>query len=84
VAGLVDAIDIQFVEEGARARVTIGSLPGEEFEGTVISVAEEPRTERGVVSYPVRIAVDLPAGFEVPVRLSAVTTVILYQEEGGP
>ena len=83
VTGLVDAIDIQFVEEGARARVTIGSLPGEEFEGTVISVAEEPRTERGVVSYPVQIAVDLPAGFEVPVRLSAVTTVILYQGAGG-
>jgi multidrug efflux pump subunit AcrA (membrane-fusion protein) len=83
VAGLVDAIDIQFVEEGATARVTIASLPGEEFEGTVTSVAEEPRTERGVVSYPVQIAIDLPAGLEIPVRLSAVTTVILYQGEDG-
>jgi multidrug resistance efflux pump len=83
VAGLVDAIDIQFVEEGAKARVIIGSLPGEEFEGTVISVDREPRTERGVVSYPVRIAVDLPEGSEVPVQLSAVTAVILYQGETG-
>jgi hypothetical protein len=84
VAGLIGAIDFRFVEKRARARVTIGSLPGEEFEGTVTRVAEEPRTERGVVSYPVRIAVDLPEGFEVPVRLSPVTTVILYEGSGGP
>jgi HlyD family secretion protein len=78
VDGLVDAIDLQFVEEGAAARVTIALLPAEEFGGTVTSVADEPRTERGVVSYPVRIAIDLPAGSQVPVRLSAVTAVILY------
>jgi len=84
VDGLVDAVDFRFVEEGATVSVTISSLPGEEFPGRVIRIAEEPRTERGVVSYPVRIAVDLPEGLEVPVRLSAVSATVLYRGGSGP
>lgn len=80
VAGLIDATSIQFIKEGARARVTIASVPGQEFEGTVISVAEEPRTERGVVSYPIRIRVEVPSDVAVPVRLSQVTSVIISEE----
>jgi multidrug efflux pump subunit AcrA (membrane-fusion protein) len=78
VEGLIDATNIQFAEEGARAKVTIASVPGQEFEGTVIQVAEEPRTERGVVSYPVRIQVDVPPGVEIPVSLSQVTSMVMY------
>jgi hypothetical protein len=59
---VIDAIDIAFVNEGAKSKVRIASLPGLEFEGSVSQVADEPRTERGVVSYPVRIKVDLPEG----------------------
>lgn len=83
VAGLLDAIDIDFVSEGATSKISIASIPGQEFEGIVLGVAEEPRTERGVVSYPVRIKVNLPAGVEVPAKLSAVTSTITYQGGGG-
>jgi multidrug resistance efflux pump len=79
VAGLVDAIDIAFVAEGARSKISIESLDEQNFEGSVIQVAPEPRTERGVVSYPVRIKVDLPNGINVPVELSSVTSVVTYQ-----
>ena len=79
VDGLVDAIDIALVKEGDKANITIASLPGQQFEGVVVQVAEEPRTERGVVSYPVRIAVTVPEGVEVPGRLSAVTSTITYR-----
>ena len=79
VDGLVDAIDIALVKEGDKANITIASLPGQRFEGVVVQVAEEPRTERGVVSYPVRIAVTVPEGVEVPARLSAVTSTITYR-----
>jgi HlyD family secretion protein len=81
VEGLIDATNIEFVKEGAKAKVTIASVPGQEFEGTVISVAEDPRTERGVVTYPVRIRVKVPPGVEVPVRLSQVTSVVLYESK---
>jgi multidrug efflux pump subunit AcrA (membrane-fusion protein) len=83
VYGLLDAIDLPFVAEGATSKINIASMPGLEFEGIVLQVAEEPRTERGVVSYPVRIKVRLPAGVEVPTKLSAVTTTITYQGIGG-
>jgi HlyD family secretion protein len=83
VDGLLDAIDLPFVAEGATSKINIASMPGLEFEGIVLQVAEEPRTERGVVSYPVRIKVRLPAGVEVPAKLSAVTTTITYQGIGG-
>ena len=83
VDGLLDAIDLPFVAEGATSKISIASMPGLEFEGIVLQVGEEPRTERGVVSYPVRIQVRLPAGVEVPAKLSAVTTIITYQGIGG-
>ncbi len=77
VAGLVNATEVRFISAGAAARVAIGSLPGRELTATVTEVAEVPNTERGIISYPVTIQVNLPAGLEVPPRLSAVTSVIM-------
>ena len=77
VEGLIDAADAPLVTLGAAARVGIGSLPGQELTGTVTVVGQEPSTQRGIVSYPISIQVDLPAGTEVPPRLSAVTSVII-------
>ena len=77
IAGLVDANDIGRVKVGAAARVRIAALPGRELAGAVMAVSEEPGTERGVISYPVTIQVDLPAGVELPPQLSAVTSAIL-------
>jgi multidrug efflux pump subunit AcrA (membrane-fusion protein) len=77
VDGLIEGSRLQSVKEGARAKVTIASLPGQEFEGRVSWVGKDPRTERGVVSYPVRIQVDVPPGVEVPVVLSQVTSIVL-------
>lgn len=82
IDGLLDAIDLPLVSKGDASKISIASMPGQEFEGTVQWVAEEPRTERGVVSYSVRILVDLPAGVEVPARLSAVTSTITHQGNG--
>lgn len=80
VDGLVDATDVGLVQVGSTARVSIASMAGRELSGTVVRMAEEPRTERGVVSYPVRIRVALPEGMEVPVRLSAVTVAIVPED----
>ena len=82
VDGLVDATEVQRVSAGATARVSIASMPGEELVGTVLGVAEEPRTERGVVSYLVRIKVALPEDQAAPVRLSPVNVVIIHRGPG--
>ena len=77
VAGLVDANDIPLVRVGSAARVNIAALPDWELTATVTAVADEPGTERGVISYPVTLQVNLPAGVELQPRLSTVTSVIM-------
>ena len=77
VLGFVDATYIEYLSVGVQAKVAIDSLPGQELTGQVSFVAEDPRTERGVISYAVEIEVDLPPGSEVPARLSAVDAVLL-------
>jgi len=82
VAGLVDAIDLPFVQVQALARLQIGSLPGRELFGVVTAVGENPRTERGVVSYSIDIAVELPRDVVMPIDPSSVAVVVVY--EGPP
>ena len=77
VEGFVDAADRGYVSPGARALLNIESLQGEQVPGSVVYVAEDPRTERGVISYFVRIEVELSGGIEIPVRLTAVDAVII-------
>lgn len=77
VVGYVNAVDIQFVREGSMTKVTIDSLPEQVFDSVVSTVATEPRTERGTVSYPVTIDVDVPDGVSVPVGLTAVSALAI-------
>lgn len=77
IKGFVDAIDVKHVNVGSQALVNLESLPGQELTGSVIYLAEDPRTERGVISYEVVIQVDLEPGQQVPLRLSAVDAVVL-------
>lgn len=76
VDGLVDATEIDFVREEAKARVIIESVAGPGLEGVVVAVAKNPRTERGVVTYPIKIQVEVPPGIEVPVKPSSVSSVV--------
>ncbi len=80
VQGVVDAGELDVVRPGANALVTLDSLPGRSLEGMVSRIAAEPRTERGVISYPITIKVDVPQGLSIPVMLSGVTTVVFYEE----
>ena len=77
IRGYIDAGDIQYVDVGSLAAVNIESLPETELAGDVTFVAEDPRTERGIISYEVEIQVDLPPGLEAPPRLAGVEAVIL-------
>ena len=77
IHGLVDAADLALAQPGSPAAINLDSMPDVVLKGTVTEVASEPRTERGVVSYPVIVEVLVPEGMEVPVRLTAVRTTIL-------
>ncbi len=77
VKGFIDASESQNVTTGSRAIVSIDSLPGTELTGSVLRVAKDPSTERGIISYVVEIQVDLPSGLEVPPRLAGVDVAII-------
>lgn len=74
--GFVDATEVENVRQGAIAEVSFDSVPGQSFRGEVAVVDTDPRTERGVIRYPVTIDVDIPDGYEIPFRLSAVDVVV--------
>ena len=76
VDGVIDAAAIGYVREGSGAVVNIDSVGDMPLIGRVTFVDDEVRTERGVVSYAVRIRVDVPPGVEIPVRMSAVSATI--------
>ena len=73
---MIDAAGRPFVSEGASAVVNIDSIGDTALGGSVSFIGSEARTERGVVSYAVRIRVEVPAGIDVPVSLSAASAVI--------
>ncbi|MCL0044549.1 efflux RND transporter periplasmic adaptor subunit [Dehalococcoidia bacterium] len=80
VDGVVDEIDVLFVQEGAQASVTMDALPGQELDGTVSSIASAARSQQGVVSYPIRIRIQIPQGLELREGLSATASIIIREE----
>ena len=76
VDGVIDAAAKPYVREGGSAVVNIESVGDTPLSGTVTFVDDEVRTERGVVSYAVRIRVNVPPSVRIPIRLSAVSAVI--------
>ncbi len=76
IQGVIDAAGRPFVSEGASAVVNIDSIGDTALGGSVNFIGSEARTERGVVSYAVRIRVVVPEGINVPVSLSAASAVI--------
>ncbi len=82
VDGIVDEIDVLFVQPGARASITMDAIPGEALSGQVSEVATESINQQGVVSYPLRIRVQTPQGVLLPEGLSAVAQVIIREERG--
>jgi HlyD family secretion protein len=80
VDGIVDEIDVLFVRVGASATVTMDALAGQVLDGVVSDVGSAARNQQGVVSYPIRIQVQVPAGITLPEGLSAVAGVVIRED----
>ena len=81
VDGIVDEIDVLFIQIGAQAQVTMDALAGQVLQGAVSDVATEAQSQQGVVSYPISIAVEAPQGVELPEGLSATANVVIREEK---
>ena len=79
VDGTVDEVDILRVQVGAIAEVRMDALPDRTIDGTVSFVGAEANSEQGVVSYPVRVRIDLPPELKAPEGLSAVASITISE-----
>lgn len=78
--GIVDEIDVLLVRQGARAEVSMDALPGRVLDGIVSFVDLVPQNSQGVVSYPIRIRVEMPEGVSLLEGLSATASIVLSEE----
>ncbi len=77
IEGFIDAGEVQYVAPGSAVRIRLDSMPGQELTGTVAAVGAVPRTERGIINYPVTITLGLAEGVTVPFQMSAVDAAII-------
>ena len=80
VDGIVDEIDVLFVQVGARTEVIMDALPGQVLEGTVTSIASAGQNQQGVVTYPISTEVRVPEGVQLVEGLSATASIILRED----
>ena len=78
--GVVDEIDVLFVQVGAAAEVAMDALPGRSLPATVSSIAAVGVNQQGVVSYPIRIRLEVPRNVGLREGLSATADIVIARE----
>jgi macrolide-specific efflux system membrane fusion protein len=81
IASTVDEIDVLSISEGVLAAISLVALPDQELRGTVTDIGA-PSNNQGVVTFPVSIAVDVPADLQLREGLSATARVVISQQLG--
>ncbi len=71
----VAEVDVSKLSLGQPAQITLDALPGEEFEGEVLSIAPSADSQSGVVNYPVTLRLINPDS-RVRAGMTAVATVV--------
>ncbi len=79
IDGDVDEVDVLRVLIDAIAEVRMDALPDRTIDGTVSFVGAEANSEQGVVSYPVRVRIDLPQELKAPEGLSAAASITISE-----
>ena len=82
VDGIIDEIDVLSVQVGDQASVSMDALPGEFLTGVVSSIDAGATNQQGVVTYPVRVRITVPAELNLIEGLSAVAEVVIQEERG--
>ncbi len=80
IDGIVDEIDVLLVEVGTAAEVSLDALPGVTLNGVVTEIADEAENQQGVITFPIRIRMDVPEGIRPRGGLSAVANIVLREE----
>lgn len=82
IEGRVDEIDILSLHRDAVASVTMDALPEQTLEGTVKSISSTGTNENGIVTFDVKIEVNLPDDITLQEGLSAIAKVATEEKRG--
>lgn len=81
IDGIVDEVDVLLVTAGTPTEVTFDALRGQVFEGTVSEISSAAGNQSGVVTYPIKVQVVVPAGMQLREGLTAVAKIVLNEEK---
>ena len=82
VDGSVDEVDVLAVSVGMTASVSLSALEGQTLSGEIVEIgAASSSAQSGVVTFPVTIRLDVPAGLTLRDGLSAVSELVLARHE---
>ena len=78
--GVVDEIDVLLIPVGTRAEIVLDALPGQTLQGTVSRIAPAAQNQQGVVSFSLRVSVEVPPGVTLREGLTTVANIVLQEE----
>ncbi|PKB57458.1 MAG: hypothetical protein BZY73_03115 [SAR202 cluster bacterium Casp-Chloro-G3] len=81
IDGIVDEVDVLSVTAGTPTEVTFDALRGQVFAGTVSEISSAAGNQSGVVTYPIKVQVVVPAGLQLREGLTAVAKIVLNSEK---
>ena len=82
VDGSVDEIDVLAVSVGMPVAVSLSALEGQTLTGEIVEIGAASAGQSGVVTFPVTIRLDVPAGLTLRDGLSAVSEIVLAEHPG--
>ena len=82
VDGSVDEIDVLAVSVGMPVAVSLSALEGQTLTGEIVEIGAASSGQTGVVTFPVTVRLDVPAGLTLRDGLSAVSEIVLAQHAG--
>ncbi len=80
ISGTVDEVDVLFLQVGDPASIELEAFGDEPLIGTISDIAAFGDSNQGVVTYPVTIQTEQPAGTQLPEGLSAVAEVVIREQ----
>ena len=78
-SGSVDEVDVLQVSVGVETEVTLSALAGRTLQGTITEISAATTSQSGVVTFPVKVRLDVPAGVNLREGLSATSRVVIAQ-----
>ena len=80
IDGIVDEVDVLLVTVGIRAAVTLDALTGQSLEGVVSQIAPAALNQQGVVTFPIKVRLEVPPGLQLREGMNAVADIVLHEE----